>query len=152
MSARPFSPGVPRGALIGAGMLVAFTIALAGISRTTGFAHQPAPVAQVAMARDLRFEDRDNGAVAVFDAANGRLVDMVAPGTNGFLRATVRGLATQRRREDGTPATPFHLVAWSDGRLTLTDPVSGRHVDLEAFGETNEGAFAHLLMTQETAP
>ncbi len=29
---------------------------------------------------------------------------------------------------------PFHLSAWRDGRLTLDDPATGRHVELEAFG------------------
>jgi hypothetical protein len=29
--------------------------------------------------------------------------------------------------------------------LILFDPSTGRQVDLEAFGATNEGVFAHLL-------
>jgi hypothetical protein len=34
---------------------------------------------------------------------------------------------------------------WNDGRLTLDDPVSGRRLDLEAFGRDNAGAYAALL-------
>ncbi len=40
---------------------------------------------------------------------------------------------------------PFRLSAWSDGRLTLEDPATGRAVDLEAFGPTNEATFVRLL-------
>ncbi len=35
--------------------------------------------------------------------------------------------------------TPFRLTRWSDGRLSLDDPATDRHVDLEAFGPTNVG-------------
>jgi putative photosynthetic complex assembly protein len=70
----------------------------------------------------------------------------VAPGTNGFLRATLRGLATERKRESQGAEVPFRLTAFADGRLTLLDPVTGRLVDLGAFGRTNEDAFAHLML------
>ena len=41
--------------------------------------------------------------------------------------------------------TPFRLSAWSDGRLTLDDPATARHIELQAFGSTNTEVFAQLL-------
>jgi putative photosynthetic complex assembly protein len=72
-------------------------------------------------------------------------ISVIAPGTNGFLRATMRGLARQRLREDEGADTPFRLTEWADGRLTLEDPATGRRIEMEAFGETNEAVFARLL-------
>ena len=73
---------------------------------------------------------------------------MVAPGTNGFLRGVLRGLAQERLRQDAGAATPFVLTRWSDGRLSLTDPVTGRSVYLEAFGPSNVALFAALLAAE----
>ena len=66
--------------------------------------------------------------------------------TNGFLRTVLAGLVRERRRENaGDPATPFRITRWSDGRLTVDDTATGKLIELEAFGHTNEDAFARLL-------
>lgn len=143
------APPFPRVALIGAAALIGLTIVSAGTARLLG-ARQPRPVAQVVMARDLRFEDRRDGSVAVLDAGNGALVDVLAPGSNGFIRASLRSLAS-RRRFAGDTDQVFHLAALSDGRLTLDDPTTGNPIELEAFGQTNEEAFARLLTDRSPA-
>jgi putative photosynthetic complex assembly protein len=90
------------------------------------------------------------GRTAVFDATNtSKPIDVFAPATNGFLRATMRGLARQRLRQDADREVPFHLTEWADGRLTLEDPTTGRRVEMEAFGITNEEVFAGLLTAKE---
>jgi putative photosynthetic complex assembly protein len=94
--------------------------------------------------RQLRFEDRPDGAVAVIDADSGRLLDTLQ-GEQGFLRGALRALARERRLRAVGAEPPFELSARSDGRLTLTDPSTGQRLDLEAFGPTNAGVFARLL-------
>jgi putative photosynthetic complex assembly protein len=74
------------------------------------------------------------------------LVDTLQPGTNGFVRGVLRGLVRERRAERIGPAPPFRLTRWADGRLSLDDPSTGRHVDIEVFGPTNAGAFADILI------
>jgi putative photosynthetic complex assembly protein len=111
----------------------------------TGVANST-PTAAMVTSRALLFEDRPNGAVAVFDADHPSMpISIIAPDTNGFLRATMRGLARQRLRQDASETTPFRLTEWADGRLTLEDPTTGRKVEMEAFGLTNEEVFARLL-------
>lgn len=95
--------------------------------------------------RSFHAADRADGAVVITDAATGREVLVVAPGEDGFIRGTLRGLARDRRMRDLGPEAPFRLVAWSDGRLTLDDPATGRRLDLLAFGQTQAEAFARLL-------
>lgn len=138
----------PLAPLVGAAALV--IIALLGVTafrasglETTRVAESPA-ISQ----GEFRFEDQNDGSILVLAGRDGTVVDTVAPGTNGFLRGTLRGLARERRRQGIGPEQPFQLVGHADGRLTLIDPATGRHVDLEAFGPTNAGVFVRLLNLQ----
>ena len=104
------------------------------------------PNATAVRQADLLMQDHDDGSITVTDANTHALVDTVPPKTNGFLRVVLAGLVRERRRDDmGSPTIPFHLTRWSDGRLTLTDNATHQLVELEAFGHTNEDAFARLL-------
>ncbi len=142
-------PPFPRNTLIIAGTVVLLSIMTAAAGRITGAANS-APTAAPVAARDLLFRDRPDGSVAVFDATDTSApIDIIAPATNGFLRATMRGLARQRLRQDADREIPFHLTEWADGRLTLEDPTTGRRVEMEAFGITNEEVFASLLTAKE---
>jgi putative photosynthetic complex assembly protein len=143
---RPF----PRGVLLAAGALVLFTLASIVIYRGVFLPTEPAGPPAVA-ARDLRFEDRADGGVAVVEAASDRVLEVLAPGTNGFLRSTLRGLARDRKRQEVGVEPPFRLKRLADGRVLLEDPTTGRSVDLVAFGPTNVAAFARLLTAQSAA-
>ena len=144
MSDRPVSP-FPRPALFMAAGVLAASIAAAAVGHLTGVADSR-PTGRAVASRDLLFRDQANGAVAIYDATRpAEPFETVAPETNGFLRATVRGLAQQRLRAHDDVDVPFRLTAWNDGRLTLQDPATGRSIDMEAFGHTNEAVFAHLL-------
>jgi putative photosynthetic complex assembly protein len=135
-------PTLPRGALIGAGVLVSASLLLAGVARLTGYQPERPPPSRVVSSHELRFEDRADGAVLVYE--HEQLVDTLSPGTNGFVRGVLRGLARGR-------PPPFRLTRWADGRLSLDDPETGRHVDLEVFGPTNAGAFAEILTASTLA-
>ena len=139
---RPF----PRGALTCAALLIALALAAASTSRLSG-AHGGlvSDSERVTASRDLSFADRADGAVVVSEAKGGKVVDVLAPGTNGFARAVLRGLARERRREEIGHTPPFRLTRWSDGRLSLADVATGQEITLQAFGPTNAQAFARLL-------
>jgi putative photosynthetic complex assembly protein len=141
----------PRGALIGAAGLIAITIVSAGVTRLVGTPTM-VPSSSPVTVRDLRFEDTADGAVNVYDSNGIQPVSIVAPGSDAFLRATMRGLAQQRKRQSISANVPFRLTAWADGRLTLDDSATGRHVELEAFGRTNEASFARLLTPEGAQP
>src|SRR3954469_14932391 len=105
----------PRIILFAAGTAIAISIISAAIGRMSGAADS-APTGSVVASRSLLFQDQPNGAVAVFDANNAAApIDVIAPETNGFLRATMRGLARQRLRQDANRQVPFRLTGWSDG-------------------------------------
>ena len=136
------SPNLPVAAIIT--LVLVTLLAVAGV-RLFGISAQQQPDASTVSLRQLRFEDRSDGGIAVRDAKTGAVLDTVAPGTNGFLRSTMRGLARERKRQNLGPELPFELHARADGRLTLIDPGTNRRIDLESFGPTNMAVFAQLV-------
>lgn len=145
MSHSHVSCPIPRGVLIGAALLIATTIALAAAARMTGIGATRIATIVPVETRDLRFTDQRDGSITVVDAATDGTVDVVAPGTNGFIRGALRGLARERKQHGVGAGPAFRLVRWDDGRLTLEDPVTSRIIDLAAFGPTNAAAFAGYL-------
>ncbi len=137
---------IPRGLLIGAGVMVVGSLLMVGIARLTGYQPERPPASTVVESYDLRFDDRPDGAVLIYDSATDRLATTLEPTTNGFVRGVLRGLVRERRADHIGPLPPFRLTRWANGRLSLDDPSTGRHVDLEVFGPTNAGAFADILV------
>lgn len=143
-NARP-APGLPRSTLALAGALVVVAVIGAALNRTPPAELSEAPPVVAGTTRALHFADGDDGSVLVHDARSGALVARVEPGTNGFLRATLRGLARDRRKSGFGAEQPFRLSRLADGEVLLEDPATGRRVYLRAFGSTNAAAFAALL-------
>jgi putative photosynthetic complex assembly protein len=135
----------PRGALVGAAALIALTVASAAVGRLAGLGSARMPESPTVESSDLRFADRSDGAVVISDARSGRIVEVIAPGTNGFLRSVMRGLARDRKRQELGTEPAFRLTRWADGRLSLDDEATGRRIDLGAFGPTNAAVFAGVL-------
>ena len=145
-TARSTTPGLPQGALIGAAILIVTALLMVGAVRLSGTQPaQPDPSPMVAQV-EVSFEDRADGAVLLFLKPQNKPMGQLAPGTNGFVRGVLRGLARERRAEKIGPQAPFRLTRWADGRLSLDDPATSRHVDLEVFGPTNAGAFATIFL------
>ena len=139
------TPSFPRAPLFGAAAVILLSLTLATGARIIG-TPDSTPVSSAVQSRDLLFRDQTDGGVAVFDVRDVQdPVEIIAPGTNGFLRAAMRGLARQRLRAGDGADTPFRLTEWADGRLTLEDPATGRKLEMAAFGISNEEVFARLL-------
>jgi len=135
----------PRAPLFALGALVLSSVLTVAAVRLTGVGVVHVPDAPTVAVREFRFEDRPDGSIVVFDGSGKQLIDTVAPGSNGFLRGTMRGLARERMRQGVSRDLPFRMVGHSDGRLTLEDPGTGRRVDLGSFGPTNAAVFAQIM-------
>jgi putative photosynthetic complex assembly protein len=132
--------------------LALFALVATALARYYGLGTPLQVASPIRLERDLRFvEHRSGGAstsaggIDVIDARTGRKIDELRPGADGFIRATLRGLARERLRNALGPQTPFQLALHADGSLTLLDPATGRMIALQAFGPSNSGAFARLL-------
>jgi putative photosynthetic complex assembly protein len=133
----------PRAALLGAGAVLLVVLLATGMFRDTD--PQPRDLSLAHHAVELIFEDRADGAVVVRDARSGAVVEVFAPGTNGFVRGAMRGLARERKRREIGPETPFTLVLWPTGHLSIEDRATNSSIDLSAFGPDNFAPFARIL-------
>lgn len=140
----------PRPMLLAAGALAVLAIALSAGARITGRGHIEPPAAVVDVARDLRFHDAADGSVVVHAVGAGgveREIAVLRTGELMFVRSTIRALARGRRMDGGAESrdVPFRLTRYQGGRLTLDDPATRQHLELDAFGPTNADAFGRLL-------
>ena len=138
-------PSFPRGPLYGAGVLVAFVFTIIIIGQTYEIGTVRLPNAKPVESHHLYFTDQSDGAILVTNAVTGSKIDRLAPGTNGFIRASLRSLVRERRLAGVGSKPPFRLTVWTDDRVTLEDPSINRLIDLRAFGPTNQHAFARLI-------
>ncbi len=136
---------MPRAAILSAVALIAFSFVAVSVGRFTDLGKAPEKQAEALQSRDLLFLDRADGAVLVYEVGNETALDVLEPGTNGFLRGVMRGVARERKLSNASFSEPVRLTLWDDGRLTLDDLATNYHVGLIAFGPTNAGAFARLL-------
>lgn len=144
----PDHPFLPRKAIYAVAALIGFSLLAVTSARIAGLPTRGPETSATLQALDLRFEDRDDGAVLVYNAEDGSLVSELPPATNGFIRGVLRSLVRERRSRDQGDSAPFRLARHADGRLTLEDLATGRRIELRAFGPTNEGAFGALLQAR----
>lgn len=144
-----YDPLIPRGAVIGAGALIAATMALVGMAQLAKLASPPAPKAapaaeDIAEVRALRFDEKNGEAVSAFDAATGeKIVDLAQ--TDGFVRVVLSSLAFDRNRMGKRDQPTFNLTQWTDGRISIEDTTTGISINLGAFGEGNKSVFRKFL-------
>ncbi|MBU1210348.1 MAG: hypothetical protein KJ587_03625 [Alphaproteobacteria bacterium] len=136
---------VPRKALIAAGLLVGFSLAAVTAARLTGYKWDWKPAGTVVATRAIEFVAGDNGGVKVKDARTGEILGSYTFTENAFMRTVMLGLRKERAIVAGNRGEPFNIEQWNDGRVTVSDPVSGRHFELAAFGHHQVEAFADLL-------
>jgi len=135
----------PKPVLYGAALLIAFTFGLALFARLTGQRMDWVPDADIVAKREIRFVTTAEGDIAIRDARTGAELGVYAHETNAFVRSVAHGLDIERHLADPNADAPYRIVRWSDGRVTVTDPVSGRSVELGAFGQTQVQTFSKLL-------
>jgi putative photosynthetic complex assembly protein len=133
----------PRWVLLCAGGVIALSLISVGLVRITGNGPDQRPAAAT-QERELRFEDRPDGSIAVIDGRTGEMAANVQ-GEQGFVRGALRALARERKVRGLGAEQAFQLMVRTDGGLTLYDPATSQRVDLEAFGPSNAENFARLL-------
>ncbi len=142
------SPQASTGLLRAMLALIVFTVLATGLGRWSDVGSVHMPTAYAVETLFLQFEDLDDGGVAIRKAQDHSLLFKVEPGTNGFIRGTLRGLARERRLSGLGADQPFVLIHWNNGSISLQDESTGRRVDLDAFGITNAQAFAQLFLIE----
>ncbi len=151
MSDDPFEGRTfPRGILIGAAVMIGFTISVAAFVRLTGIGKSELEFAEVVKARTLYFDDQGSGTITVY--TEGQPIATLDSGEDGFIFGVLRGLGRHRKVQSIDTKTPFVVSLRADGRLLLEDPETGDQLDLRAYGQDNRDAFAALLNAEIKLP
>jgi putative photosynthetic complex assembly protein len=137
------------------GMIAASLVLTASV--TLGFFPREAVPAEAraaagvtaAVTRSLRFFDEADGTVRVEDGQSAEVLARFGQGEGGFVRATVRNLVQQRRIRGHGAEVPFELVQWTNGGLTLRDPVTKASIEVSSFGPDNRAVYAAMLPPRE---
>ncbi|GJE17050.1 photosynthetic complex assembly protein PuhC [Methylobacterium marchantiae] len=145
MTAKADAARIPRPLIFGALGLMGFVTIVVGVGRSEGIGLSQMPPAGIVRSVDLNPEDRSDGAIVIRDARTQAIIATVEPGQDNFVRATLRGFGQARLRAGLGREEPFRLTRFTDGGLELSDPTTGRAVNLGAFGPSNFAAFTRLL-------
>jgi putative photosynthetic complex assembly protein len=136
----------PRPVLIGAAILISFTIAVAAFVRLTGIGKSENEFAAVVVKRELLFRELGPNTIEVI-ADEGRIATLDA-NEDGFIFGVLRGLGHHRKVSAADMGQPYVVSLRSDGRILLEDPSTGDQLDLRAYGADNAAAFAELLQAE----
>lgn len=142
---------IPRLILLAAGALILFVFLSIMIGRATDTGLLLTPEATPVETRAMRFSPAPTGEMAITDDASGQLVALLSAEGDGFIKGVMRGLSRGRAVTRTTGDEVYVLTRYDDGRLSISDPVSGARFDLNSFGPDNLEAFARLLKSREDA-
>lgn len=141
---------VPKPLLIGAAALILFALTATATVRLTGAELTGTAPSAIVETVSLQFKDEPDGGVSVYNHDTGERIWLYEPTTGGFVRVALRALAHERQLKGGVPEDAFTLNRMANGRIVIEDPVTGRSIGLEAFGNINANDFAQLFTVKET--
>lgn len=144
-NAKTARDAVPSGAVKAGAIVLVLSVACAAFGRYADIGTYHVPQRPVTASVEIAFADAPDGSVIVSEKPGDKSLVTLAPGTNGFIRGTMRGLVRDRRMRSLGAELPFILARHDNGHLTLSDPATGRMLELNGFGVTNIGAFENIM-------
>lgn len=141
--------GIPRVPFYGAIAFIVISAIAAIVGRTfdVGTVHSVKRPSIETIA--LRFEDRNDGSVAVYNAKSNAQVHMIEPGTHNFLRVVLRALVRDRKARKIGSEPPFYFHRHAKGIVTIEDRSLGRILNMRAFGKTNMQSVDRLMKSSK---
>lgn len=138
-------PTVPKGALWAAAAIMLATVLGAAAARygDVGAVRVEAPAP--AVSRLISFHQSDAGALEVRGDGSAAPLARFAPGEAGFVHGVLRAMRRDRAPQGVAETAPYALGLDAGGRLTLSDPSTGREIELRGFGADHYATFRGLL-------
>ncbi len=135
----------PRPALYAAAVAVFGSLFLVGLARLTGYMENVDPGGHVVAQRDIDFKTDKPGTIDVADRETGETLASFPTETNRFVRVVMTSLEYERAGKAPGGTAPYRIVRWDDGRISVDDPLSGKSIQLAAFGRNQVATFERLL-------
>lgn len=139
---------VPRSVFFGLVGLLAFTAGAIVFGQTTGLGLVKQQLGAPIAIRDLTITRSTSDFVIVSDAGSGREIASYGPQAGGFVRGSLRAFERMRQVAKVPFDTPYRLIKWDAGAVSLSDTGTGERIYLDAFGRDNVAAFEALLGSQ----
>ncbi|MGF1463027.1 MAG: photosynthetic complex putative assembly protein PuhB [Maricaulaceae bacterium] len=145
---------VTGGQLIAAATLIALTVVTVTVTQLSksGDGVRASLSATPERVYQLRVEDLGEDQFNIFNVETGEQIAFVDPRRDNLVVKAYRGLEYSRNRSPVDPSAPYQLVVWENGRVTLSDFGTDRHMPLDSFGPTYTGALAALLNVTKAGP
>lgn len=135
----------PRPALYAAAVAVFGSLFLVGLARLTGYMENVDPGGHVVAEREIAFKSDTAGLIDIADGTTGETLARFPVETNRFVRVVMTSLEFERAGTAPGTQAPYKLVRWDDGRISVDDPVSGKSIQMAAFGRNQVLTFEKLL-------
>jgi len=103
--------------------------------------------AEVVQSRLFRFIVLEDGRAALMETDAPKLIHMLQPDENTFLRLTIKSLQHVRKQHEQSQDSPYRLSLRKDGNLMLEDPSMHSELAVRAFGHTAVENTQKLLST-----
>jgi putative photosynthetic complex assembly protein len=133
------------------GVLLLTGVLLLGVTRLSGYQPEGIDSGSAITSTRLGFADLGSGVVRIYDWERGVELQTLAAGEGSFVRGVLRSLVRERRSRGLAGNDPFTLSQYADGSLVLEDPLTNQRIELWAFGPSNAGVFAALLVASQEA-
>lgn len=132
-------------------MILTMVLSLFYVTYETKWAnHQTLELAPTKEKVDLIFKDGMHGEIIIGVVNKEKdpssiVHEITVDGEQGFLRGTLRALARERKNRQLSPYVAFELKLDTDGRLSITDPLTSSMINLDAFGPDNVAVFLNIM-------
>jgi putative photosynthetic complex assembly protein len=103
--------------------------------------------AEEVQSRLFRFIVLEDGRAALMETDAPKLIHMLQPDENTFLRLTIKSLQHVRKQHEQSQDSPYRLSLRKDGNLMLEDPSMHSELAVRAFGHTAVENTQKLLST-----
>jgi putative photosynthetic complex assembly protein len=135
----------PRGVLLGVVALLCFAASAIVFGQVTGIGTLKQQLGAPVAIRDIILSRTEDGGVVVTDATTGSPVARYGQNEGGFVNGSLRAFERMRLVSKVANETPYRLIKWEGGMVSLSDTATGERIYLNPFGKDNAAAFEALL-------
>jgi putative photosynthetic complex assembly protein len=142
----------PLPLLLGAAAMIVGVTLFVAMSQITGMGKAELAAEAAVETIYVRFNDEPDGGVGAYHSETRVQLIKYGPGEGGFVRTALRSLAFDRHKAGIGSEPPFELMRSAKNNVVLHDPMTGKSITLDAFGDTNQQDFVQLFAASaETA-
>ncbi|MEM7696415.1 MAG: photosynthetic complex putative assembly protein PuhB [Pseudomonadota bacterium] len=140
----PKRPSVPLPMRLLMGFILLAAVLVVG-SRVFGIGGSNVDYGEAEVVKTVQFQPLPAGRAQVVAVETGEAIGVLQPTDDGVVRGAIRAFERGRIAAGHPAGSPYQVIRWRSGAITLTDPRTGDHVPLDAFGPIGPSVTRDLL-------